>query len=92
MKKILQALDGAADKPKVEAGDMKKFLTIVEGKGPLNRLTTAEAMAVNQYTAPRKDITSPVLNVPLGAKPSMIGKYFKAVICCILMSAAVCVS
>ena len=81
MKKILQAFDGAADKPRVEAGDMKKFLSIIkEGKGPLNRLTAAESIAVNHYTesAP-KSITSPVLNVAKDASPSMIGKYFKSV-------------
>jgi hypothetical protein len=81
MKKILQAFDGAADKPKVEASDMKKFLSIVtEGKGPLNRLTTAESMAVKHYTESKPtSITSPVLNVTKDAKPSMIGKYFKSV-------------
>lgn len=81
MKKILQAFDGAAAKPQVEAGDMKRFLSIVkEGKGPLNRLTAAESIAVNHYadSAPLS-ITSPVLNVAKGAVPSMIGKYFKSV-------------
>lgn len=81
MKKILQAFDGAADAPKVEASDMKKFLSIVtEGKGPLNRLTAAESIAVNHYTESKpKSITSPILNVAKDAKPSMIGKYFKSV-------------
>ena len=74
----------------LEETDISKFLSIVdkndvsilnEGKGPLNRLTAAEAIAINHYTdsGVRKDITSPVLNVALGAKPSMIGKYFKSV-------------
>jgi hypothetical protein len=52
-----------------------------ESKSPLNRLTTAESMAMNHYTpgAARTTITSPVLNVAKDAKPSMIGKYFKSV-------------
>ncbi len=82
MKKFLQAVDGASSKKPVEgSSDMKRFLQVMEGKGPLNRLTTAEAIAVQTYTAPepRKTITSPVLNVEAGAKPGMIGKYFKAV-------------
>lgn len=59
---------------------MSRFLSIVtEGKGPLNRSTAAEAMTMQHYTAPKKTITNPVLNVQEGATPSMIGKYFKAV-------------
>jgi hypothetical protein len=53
---------------------------IVEGKGPLNRPTAAESLAMQHYAEPaKKTITTPVLNVAEGAKPSMIGKYFKAV-------------
>lgn len=61
---------------------MSRFLSIVtEGKGPLNRLTAAESIAVNHYSAPaaRQDITSKVLNVKEGATPGMFGKYFKTV-------------
>jgi hypothetical protein len=79
MKKILQAMDGANSKAEVNSSDMKKFLTIVEGKGPLNRSTSAEALTIQHYTEPKKTITNPVLNVQEGATPSMIGKYFKAV-------------
>jgi hypothetical protein len=79
MKKILQAMDGANTKAEVHSSDIKKFLTIVEGKGPLNRPTAAEAITMQHYTAPKKTITAPVLNVAEDAKPSMIGKYFKAV-------------
>jgi hypothetical protein len=79
MKKILQAVDGAKAKAEVNSSDMKKFLTIVEGKGPLNRSTSAEALTMQHYTEPKKTITNPVLNVQEGATPSMIGKYFKAV-------------
>lgn len=61
---------------------IERFLSIVtESKGPLNRLTQAESIAV-YHASPvktRESITSPVLNVAVGAKPSMIGKYFKAV-------------
>lgn len=78
MKKILQALDGASSKPVVRSDDMKRFVQIVEGKGPLNRLTTAESMAV-QHFQEEKTITTPVLNIEEDAKPSMIGKYFKAI-------------
>ena len=79
MKKILQAVDGVKAKAEVNSSDMKKFLTIVEGKGPLNRSTSAEALTMQHYTEPKKTITNPVLNVQEGATPSMIGKYFKAV-------------
>jgi hypothetical protein len=79
MKKILQAMDGATAKAEVNSSDMKKFLTIVEGRGPLNRPTSAESLAMQHYAEPKKTITAPVLNVAEDAKPSMIGKYFKAV-------------
>jgi len=82
MKRILQALDGAAEKPKQADSDMKRFVSIIsEGVRPSNRLTQAESIAVAHYTKSetRKDITSPVLNVAEGATPSMIGKYFKTV-------------
>lgn len=80
MKKILQAIDGQSTKPQAETGDMARFVSIIaEGAGKLNRLTAAESMAVNHYTALTDDnaITTPVLNVDKSAKPSMIGKYFK---------------
>ena len=58
---------------------MSRFLSIVtESKGPSNRLTTAESIAM-QSASKKKTITNPVLNVSEDAKPSMIGKYFKAV-------------
>ena len=82
MKKFLQAVDGASTQKPVEgSNDMKKFLQVMEGKGPLNRLTQAESIAVQTFSTPepRKTITSPVLNVEEGAQPGMIGKYFKAV-------------
>lgn len=79
MKKILQAMDGANTKAEVQSSDMKKFLTIVEGKGPLNRPTAAESLAMQHFAETKKTITTPVLNVQEDAKPSMIGKYFKAV-------------
>lgn len=52
MKKILQAFDGASTKKPVgDTSDMKKFLSIIsEGKTSSNRLTQAEALAVNHYT------------------------------------------
>ena len=80
MKKILQAIDGQAAKPKAQVGDMARFVSIIaESSGKLNRLTTAESIAVNHYTSlpDNKNITTPVLNVNKEAKPSMIGKYFK---------------
>jgi hypothetical protein len=73
MKKLLQTIDNAATTPKVETGDMKRFVSIIsEGSGKLNRLTSAESIAVNHYT-------TPTLNTVKDAKPSMIGKYFKKV-------------
>lgn len=63
-----------------ENAGMSRLLSIIsEGKGPLNRPTTAEALTMQHYTAPKKTITNPVLNVQEGATPGMIGKYFKAV-------------
>ena len=79
MKKILQAVDGAKAKAEVNSSDMKTFLTIVEGKGPLNRATAAESIVMQHHAEKKKTITNPVLNVQEDAKPSMIGKYFKAV-------------
>ena len=80
MRKILQAVDGASKKPVVASDDMKKFVSIIrEGKGPLNRPTSAESIAMQHYTETKKTITTPVLNVAEDAKPSMIGKYFKTV-------------
>ena len=61
---------------------IERFLSIVnESRGPLNRLTQAESIAIYHATPvkTRESITSPVLNVAEGAKPSMIGKYFKTV-------------
>ena len=59
--------------PVKENTGMSRLLSIVtEGRGPLNRATTAEAITMKHYTAP-------VLNVAKNATPSMIGKYFKAV-------------
>jgi hypothetical protein len=80
MRRILQAVDSVASKP-VEGGEsMRKLLTILEGKGSSNRLTTAESMVIEQPAIlTRKEITSPVLNVAKDATPSMIGKYFKTI-------------
>jgi len=77
MKKILQAIDNA--NTEVSSSEMQRLRNIVEGKGPLNRLTAAESMTVDHYSALRTTITSPVLNVQEDARPSMIGKYFKTV-------------
>lgn len=77
MKKILQAVDSA--NTEVSSSEMQRLRNIVEGKGPLNRLTAAESITVDHYSAPRTTITSPVLNVQEDDRPSMIGKYFKQV-------------
>jgi DNA-binding ferritin-like protein len=73
----------------LEENTLSKFLSIIkkndvkiisEGKGSSNRLTTAESMVIEQpVIRPRKEVTSPVLNVNKDATPSMIGKYFKTV-------------
>ena len=68
MKKILQALDGAASKPAAGSNDMKKFLSIVtEGKDTkTNRLSSAEQIAFNDHNEPKAFVkTNPVLNKPL---------------------------
>ena len=62
MKRILQAIDSASNKSEI----------INEGRGPLNRSTSAESIAMQHYTAP-------VLSVAEEAKPSMIGKYVATV-------------
>jgi hypothetical protein len=77
MKKILQAIDNASTE--VSSSEMQRLRNIVEGKGPLNRSTPAESIAMQHYAEPKKTITAPVLNVQEGAVPSMIGKYFKAI-------------
>ena len=52
---------------------ISRLLSIVtEGRGPLNRPTTAESITMKHYT-------TPVQNVIENASPSMISKYFKAV-------------
>lgn len=80
MKKILQAIDGAASKPVEGVDSMSKFVRVIkESNSPSNRLTTAESMTMNHYDAVKPTITSPVLNIAKDAKPSMIGKYFKTV-------------
>ena len=62
MKRILQAIDSGSNKSEI----------INEGRGPLNRPTSAESITMQHYTAS-------VLNVVEEAKPSMIGKYFATV-------------
>jgi hypothetical protein len=81
--KVKEAEYDASDTAKKyvdENAGMSRLLSIIsEGKGPLNRSTSAEALTMQHYTEPKKTITAPVLNVAEGATPSMIGKYFKAV-------------
>jgi hypothetical protein len=73
MKKILQALDGAEKSAPKADDDMKRFVSIVsEGRGPLNRLTQAENIAVTHYS--KKEIVETE-----DAKSSIIDKYFKKV-------------
>jgi hypothetical protein len=80
----------AAVQPVPASESLNRFLSIVkqnnvsilnEGKGPLNRLSQAESIAVYHTDSvnTRATITSPVLNVAKDAKPSMVGKYFKQV-------------
>ena len=73
MRKILQAVDGVTTKAEVNSSDMKTFLTIVEGRGPLNRTTSAEAIAMQHYAEPA--VTAVTENIA----PSLISKYFTAV-------------
>ena len=62
MKRILQTIDSASNK--------SEFIS--EGKGPSNRPTAAESIAMKHYT-------TPVQNVIENVSPSIISKYFKAV-------------
>lgn len=72
MKKILQKIDQGITS-KVEAGDIKKFVSIInEGANPYNRLTQAESIAVNHYAK----------EVPVQKQKkygSGINQYFKSV-------------
>lgn len=63
MKRILQAIDSASNKSEI----------ISEGRGPLNRPTTAETITMQHYTTPVHNV------IENNALPSVIGKYFKAV-------------
>ena len=57
----------------LEEVGMSRLLSIItEGKGPLNRSTSAESITMQHYT-------TPVQNVIENASPSIIDKYFKAV-------------
>jgi hypothetical protein len=70
MKKILQALDGAAAKPVEGANDMKKFVSIIqEGANP-HKVSLPVQMAMQHYQAP-------VVQKP--AREPVIGKFFKQV-------------
>lgn len=73
MKKILQAMD-KGNSPIARADeDMKRFVSIIaEGKGPLNRPTQAEQIAVQHYTK----VEQPVLEKKMSTS---IDKYFKLV-------------
>lgn len=67
MKKILQALDGAASKPAEGKDDMKKFLNIMnEGANP-HKVSLPVQMAMQHYAEPVKK------SVP---KPSLLKQYF----------------
>jgi hypothetical protein len=73
MKKILQAMDGAAQPAAKVDDDMKRFVSIIaEGRGISNRLTQAENIAVTHYI---KTETTEVKD----KKPSLIDNYFKTV-------------
>ena len=62
MKRIIQTIDSVSNKAEI----------ISEGRGPLNRPTTAESITTKHYAAP-------VQNVIENASPSIISKYLKAV-------------
>jgi len=73
MKKILQAIDGQTAKPAAQVGDMKKFVSIIaESKGPLNRLTQSETIALNTYNEYKLDEKT-------SSRPNLIDRYFKEV-------------
>ena len=67
MKKILQALDTASEKPVEGSNDMKKFLSVVtEGANP-HKVTLPVQMAMQHYQKPAVK------------KETVIGKYFEKV-------------
>jgi hypothetical protein len=83
MKRILQALDGVAEKPKASAGDMTRFLSIVdsaqkapeeqvlnEGKNP-HKVTLPVQMAMQHYQQPAE---------PVVKSPSLLKKYVDQVV------------
>ncbi len=80
MKKILQAMDHAAEKPVADSTDMKKFLSIVvEGKGSGNRLTQAEQFTLQAYTAePQKVVEPSESNTKKGLFKEFYERYEKA--------------
>lgn len=84
MKRILQALDGAATKPVEGANDMAKFLAIVdknasiqilnEGKNP-HKVSLPVQMAMQHYQQPQE---KELVHKPVG-RALTIGKYFHRV-------------
>jgi len=79
MKQILQAYDSAGQSRPVEgSNDMKKFMQIVEGRGPLDRTSQAQSIAT-QTPATKQTVTSPGRDVDENVKSSIIGKNFKSV-------------
>jgi len=79
MKKILQAYDSASQSRPVEgSNDMKKFMQIVEGQGPLDRTSQAQSSAM-QTPATKHTVASSARDVDENVKSSMIGKNFKSV-------------
>jgi len=72
MKKFLKAIDGAEANAVADSSDMKKFLSVVtEGKGPGNKLTSAENMVYMNTPRMKK--------VSLNETPGLFKTYLKLV-------------
>lgn len=72
MKKFLKAVDNAESKIATDSSDMKKFLNVVtEGKGPGNKLTSAENMVYMN--------TPKLKKVSLNETPGLFKTYLKLV-------------
>lgn len=60
MKRFLQAVDGAISAPSASSdNEMKRFVSIIaEGRGPQNRLTAAETIAMANFASPASPKTA----------------------------------
>ena len=84
MKRILQAMDGVATKPVVDAGDMSKFLSVIDKndveilmEGSPHKVSLPVQMAMQHYQKPQEE-EKQLIHKPVG-RDTTIGKYFHRV-------------